>query len=104
MVAMDGFDHLLNWKLKRGSHYFPAKTEAPASTSRSVAAGFEYRDRSARADESAGELLASDLRLAMYLNDQHTDQERQRLLPYGHALGCADHARGQKRSTESAYI
>ena len=31
---MDGFDHILNWKLKVGSHTFPGRDGEPASTKR----------------------------------------------------------------------
>src|SRR5687768_10979300 len=48
MVAMDGFDHLLNWKLKVGSHAFPGKDGGTCINEAAlVAAGFEYRSISA---------------------------------------------------------
>ena len=41
---MDGFDHILNWKLKEGSHPFPGKDGGTCINEAAlVAAGFEYR-------------------------------------------------------------
>ena len=41
---MDGFDHILNWKLKEGSHQFPGKDGGTCINEAAiVAAGFEYR-------------------------------------------------------------
>jgi hypothetical protein len=44
MATMDGFDHILNWKLKHGSHPFPGKDGGTCINEAAlVAAGFEYR-------------------------------------------------------------
>jgi hypothetical protein len=41
---MDDFDHILNWKLKAGSHPFPGKDGGTCINEAAlVAAGFEYR-------------------------------------------------------------
>ncbi len=41
---MDGFDHILNWKLKQGSHTFPGKDGGTCINEAAVVAvGFEYR-------------------------------------------------------------
>ena len=41
---MEGFDHLLNWKLKAGSHPFPGKDGGTCINEAAlVAAGFEYK-------------------------------------------------------------
>ena len=41
---MDDFDHILNWKLKAGSHPFPGKDGGTCINEGAlVAAGFEYR-------------------------------------------------------------
>jgi hypothetical protein len=41
---MDDFDHILNWKLKAGSHPFPGKVGGTCINEAAlVAAGFEYR-------------------------------------------------------------
>jgi hypothetical protein len=41
---MDSFDHILNWKLKEGSHQFPGKDGGTCiNEAAMVAAGFEYR-------------------------------------------------------------
>ena len=45
---MDGFDHILNWKLKAGSHPFPGKDGGTCINEAAlVAAGFDYQVRSA---------------------------------------------------------
>src|SRR4028118_2179305 len=90
MVAMDGFDHLLNWKLKRGSHYFPGKDGGTCINEAAlVAAGFEYRriDSVHQMPECFSRPICA---LAMSLNDFCTDEQRQRLLPYVTRLACAD--------------
>ena len=44
MAAMDGFDHILNWKLKAGSHPFPGKDGGTCIDEAAiVAAGFPDR-------------------------------------------------------------
>jgi hypothetical protein len=41
---MEGFDHILNWKLLGGSHQFPGKDGGTCINEAAVvAAGFEYR-------------------------------------------------------------
>ena len=41
---MDGFDHILNWKLKAGSHPFPGRDGGTCINEAAlIAAGFEYR-------------------------------------------------------------
>ncbi len=41
---MDSFDHLLNWKLKVGSHHFPGPDGGTCINEAAVVAvGFEYR-------------------------------------------------------------
>ena len=43
-ATMDDFDHILNWKLKAGSHPFPGKVGGTCINEAAlVAAGFEYR-------------------------------------------------------------
>jgi hypothetical protein len=90
MVAMDGFDHLLNWKLKVGSHAFPGKDGGTCINEAAlVAAGFEYRSICA-AHEMPDCFSRPICHLAMFLNDDSTERERQRLLPYVTRLSCAD--------------
>src|SRR5829696_4854867 len=44
IATMHGFDHILNWKLKEGSHRFPGKDGGTCINEAAlVAAGFEYR-------------------------------------------------------------
>ena len=60
---MEGFDHLLNWKLKAGSHPFPGKDGGTCINEAAlVAAGFAYKPIRT-VDDDAGLLLASDLPL-----------------------------------------
>ena len=96
MVAMEGFDHLLNWKLKRGSHYFPGPDGGTCINEAAlVAAGFEYKP--IRTVESMPECFSRPIcRLAMLLNDVASDKDRQRLLPYVTRLACADTKKVEK--------
>ena len=58
---MDGFDHILNWKLKEGSHPFPGKDGGTCINEAAlVAAGFEYRPVR-RVEDMPNMLLAPDL-------------------------------------------
>jgi len=90
MAAMDGFDHLLNWKLKRGSHYFPGPDGGTCINEAAlVAAGFEYQ-RIGSVHQMPACFSRPICALAMWLNDFSTDEQRQRLLPYVTRLSCAD--------------
>ena len=87
---MDGFDHLLNWKLKRGSHHFPGKDGGTCINEAAlVAAGFQY-SRINSVHQMPECFSRPICALAMSLNDFCTDEERQRLLPYVTRLACAD--------------
>jgi hypothetical protein len=90
MAAMDQFDHILNWKLKEGSHPFPGKDGGTCINEAAiVAAGFEYRP--VRKVEEMPDCFSRPIcKLAMQLNDNANDAERQRLLPYVARLACAD--------------
>jgi hypothetical protein len=87
---MDDFDHILNWKLKAGSHPFPGKDGGTCINEAAlIAAGFEYRP--IRRVEDMPQCFSRPIcRLAMKLNDSATDAERQRLLPFVTRLACAD--------------
>jgi hypothetical protein len=89
MATMEAFDTILNWKLKRGSHKFPAQTAEPASTKPPLS-----RLASLPAGRSAYDMPACFSRpictLALYLNDCSSDEERQQLLPFVTRLACAD--------------
>ena len=87
---MGQFDHILNWKLKQGSHPFPGKDGGTCINEAAVvAAGFPYR--AIRHVEEMPACFSRPLcRLAMYLNDSSSDKERQRLLPFVTRLACAD--------------
>ena len=79
---MDRFDHILNWKLKVGSHKFPGRDGGTCINEAAlVAAGFEYK-RISRVDDMPPCFSRPICRLAMRLNDEAGDEERQRLLPF----------------------
>jgi hypothetical protein len=90
MVTMDGFDHILNWTLKVGSHPFPGQDGGTCINEAAlVAAGFEYQPVR-RVEDMPACFSRPICRLAMRLNDEATDAERQRLLPFVTRLACAD--------------
>jgi hypothetical protein len=93
MAAMDSFDHILNWKLKRGSHTFPGKDGGTCINEAAiVAAGFPYQP--VRSVENMPACFSRPIcRLAMLLNDEASDEERQHLLPLVTRLACADTAK-----------
>ncbi len=87
---MEGFDHILNWKLKAGSHQFPGPDGGTCINEAAlVAAGFEYKPIS-RADDMPSCFSRPICHLAMWLNDHATEAGRQRLLPFVTRLACAD--------------
>jgi len=102
MAAMDNFDHILNWKLKRGSHAFPGRDGGTCINEAAlVAAGFEYRP--VRSAEDMPECFSRPIcRLAMWLNDDADDEKRQRLLPFVTRLACADTPEIERK--RAAYI
>jgi hypothetical protein len=87
---MDGFDHILNWKLKKGSHPFPGKDGGTCINEAAiVAAGFEYQP--VHSVHHMPDCFSRPIcKLAMQLNDFATDTQRQRLLPFVTRLACAD--------------
>ena len=87
---MDNFDHILNWKLKQGSHVFPGKDGGTCINEAAVvAAGFSYRP--VRTVDDMPDCFSRPIcRLALHLNDGATDEERQLLLPFVTRLACAD--------------
>ncbi len=87
---MDTFDHVLNWKLKVGSHRFPGPDGGTCINEAAlVAAGFEYRPIQS-ADDMPECFSRPICRFAMFLNDDADDEERQHLLPFVTRLACAD--------------
>src|SRR5215212_9605415 len=94
MRAMADFDHILNWKLKPGSHTFPGKDGGTCINEAAiVAAGFAYQPVKS-VDEMPPCFSLPICRLAMRLNDEASDEasdeQRQRLLPFVARLACAD--------------
>ncbi|WP_201832727.1 hypothetical protein [Microvirga zambiensis] len=87
---MDHFDHILNWKLKQGSHTFPGQDGGTCINEAAiVAAGFPYQP--VRSVEDMPACFSRPIcRLAMQLNDAASDDDRQRLLPFVSRLACAD--------------
>ncbi len=102
MATMEGFDHLLNWTLKAGSHPFPGKDGGTCINEAAlVAAGFDYKP--IRAAEDMPECFSRPIcRFAMLLNDHACDEDRQRLLRYVTRLACADTPEVEK--ARAAYI
>ena len=87
---MDSFDHILNWTLQVGSHPFPGPDGGTCINEAAiVAAGFTYQP--IRSVEDMPDCFSRPIcRLAMWLNDEATDEERQQLLPFVTRLACAD--------------
>ena len=103
MAAMDTFDHILNWKLKHGSHAFPGKDGGTCINEAAiVATGFPYQ--SVRSVQDMPDCFSRPIcALAMQLNDEATgDQERHLLLPFVARLACADTAEVERE--REAYI
>ena len=64
---MEGFDHILNWRLLRGSHEFPGKDGGTCINEAAViAAGFDYR-RIYNVTQMPSCFLATDLRVRYVL-------------------------------------
>jgi hypothetical protein len=102
MATMGSFDYILNWKLKQGSHAFPGKDGGTCINEAAVvAAGFPYRP--IRDVKDMPNCFSRPICcLAMQLNDEADDEERQDLLPYVTRLGCADTAEVERE--REAYI
>ncbi|MGU3664569.1 hypothetical protein ACLBX9_10335 [Methylobacterium sp. A49B] len=87
---MSDFSHVLNWKLLQGSHPFPGPEGGTCINEAAVVAcGFPY--------QSIGSVKAMPdcfsrpiCQLAMLLNDNATDAQRQHLMPFVMRLACAD--------------
>jgi hypothetical protein len=99
---MKAFDHILNWKLKPGSHKFPGPDGGTCINEAAlVAAGFDYRPI-ADVRQMPPCFSRPICRLAMRLNDSARDGERQFLLPFVTRLACAD--RWEIERKRAAYI
>ena len=87
---MTDFSHILDWKLKVGSHQFPGRAGGTCINEAAVvAAGFPYQP--IRQVEEMPDCFSRPIcRLAMQLNDHASDAERQRLLAFVCRLACAD--------------
>jgi hypothetical protein len=87
---MSDFSHILNWKLLRGSHKFPGPDGGTCINEAAVlACGFPYqRVGSVKAMPAC--FSRPICGLAMHLNDNATDAQRQRLMPFVTRLACAD--------------
>src|ERR687886_652765 len=94
---MEGFDHILNWKLKAGSHPFPGPDGGTCINEAAlVAMGFEYRQIS-YVTQMPRCFSHSICHLALLLNDTVSDEDRQRLLPFVTRLACADTPEVERR-------
>src|SRR3954465_12208253 len=90
MATMAHFDHILNWTLEVGSHPFPGKDGGTCINEAAiVAAGFAYQPVR-QVEDMPGCFSRPICRLAMQLNDEASDAERQHLLPFVSRLACAD--------------
>ena len=99
---METFDHILNWKLKAGSHKFPGPDGGTCINEAAlVAAGFEYQPIQS-ADQMPPCFSRPICRFAMMLNDSVGDNERQLLLPFVTRLACADTPEIERK--RAAYI
>ncbi len=89
MAAMENFDHILHWTLKQGSHAFPGKDGGTCINEAAVvAAGFPYQP--VRSVHDMPKCFSRPIcALAMRLNDEASDEERQHLLPFVTRLACA---------------
>lgn len=87
---MSDFDHILNWTLKRGSHPFPGPDGGTCINEAAVVAhGFPYRP--IKSHLAMPPCFSRPIcRLALHLNDEANDTQRQRLLPFVTRLACAD--------------
>src|SRR5215218_10501561 len=96
MAAMDKFGHILNWTLKQGSHTFPGQDGGTCINEAAiVAASFPFRPVRT-VDDMPGCFSRPICRLAMQLNDEASDEERQMLLPFVTRLACADTAKVER--------
>ena len=99
---MEGFDHILNWKLKAGSHLFPGPDGGTCINEAAlVAAGFAYRPINS-VSQMPRCFSRPICQLAMWLNDMASDQDRQLLLPFVTRLACADTPEVERK--RQAYI
>ena len=102
MAPMDGFDHILNWTLKVGSHPFPGKDGGTCINEAAIVAeGFAYQPVR-RAEDMPACFSRPICRLAMWLNDEASEAERQELLPFVTRLACADTPKIEQQ--RAAYI
>jgi hypothetical protein len=100
---MDSFDQLLNWTLKSGSHPFPGQDGGTCINEAAlVAAGFEYK-RINSVKEMPECFSRPICHLALVVNDQASDRDRQRLLPYVTRLACADTPEVERKRATHIY-
>ncbi|MBP1181425.1 hypothetical protein [Methylobacterium sp. PvR107] len=87
---MSDFDHILNWKLLAGSHTFPGIDGGTCINEAAiVACGFPYQ--SVVSVSAMPSCFSRPIcQLAMQLNDNATDTQRQRLMLFVTRLACAD--------------
>ena len=87
---MSDFSHILNWKLLRGSHKFPGPDGGTCINEAAVVAcGFPYQ-RIGSVKKMPACFSRPICELAMHLNDNATDAQRQQLILFVTRLACAD--------------
>src|SRR5215207_9037085 len=96
------FDHLLNFRLARGSHASPSGLgDLCINEAAIVAAGFAYQRVNSVSDMPTcfSRVLSQ---YALTLNDQMPDDQRQRLLPFAvRLMGTADTPEVERQRAES---
>src|SRR4028118_2393598 len=103
MATVEEFNHLLNWKLKAGSHPFPGPDGGTCINEAAlIAAGFKYQP--IRYETEMPECFSRSICcLAMELNDQASDEDRQRLLALvARPAGAGTAGGGRRRSGAGA--
>src|SRR3982750_1442055 len=88
--AMDQFDHILNWTLKPGSHTFPGQDGGTCINEAAIVAAGLASQPVEGGDGVPACFSRPICGWAMRLNDEATEEQRQRLLPFVTKLACAD--------------
>lgn len=98
---MYDFNQILNWELKSGSHEFPGPDGGTCINEAAiVAAGFEYQpvEHVAHMPPCFSPVLSQ---FALLLNDNMSDDQRQRLLPYVMRLAGTNDTHAVERARAS---
>jgi hypothetical protein len=102
---MTNFDHILNWKLLKGSHDFPGPEGGTCINEAAiVAAGFKYK--SVRSASDCPPCFSRTLSVYLIgLNDGMSDEQRQKLMTFVTRLsGSADTPEIEQRRAELIWL